>query len=121
MVFLKGLRYAQTYQGRRVYRFKKGKFFSGTALFWTLLPEDAGALTLAHEHGHHIQGNRWGWLYLPVIGIASLVNNLRSRMKDRVASHYYELYPEREADLLGGIIYLNGKRTLSGQAMSAEG
>ena len=99
-----------TWNGRRVYRFVKGKFFSGTALFDTYLPHDAGIKTTAHEHGHHCQGDEEGWLYLPVIGVASLRNNLKARKCVRTWENYYRLFPEEDADELGGVRWENGVR-----------
>jgi len=99
------------YNDRRVVRFKKGKFFSGTSLgYWILLPYDAGAKTVAHEYGHCLQSEKWGWLYLPVIGVPSLKNNLKARNCERTAKNYYNLYPEKQADLLGGVVWENGGR-----------
>ena len=105
-------KYERTFKGRKIYRFDKIKhpFFSGTALFHTLLPWDASPVTIAHEHGHHLQGNKWGLLYLPVIGIASLRNNLKARKCERTWFNYYILYPEAEADWLGGVRVENGVR-----------
>ena len=90
------------FKGRRVYRFKKGKFFSGTALFDTYLPYTVGLKTIAHEHGHHIDGDRRGWLYLPTSGIKSLRNNLQSRTAGW-NKKYYHTPPEDKADEDGGV------------------
>jgi len=65
---------------------------------------------IPHEGGHCLQSRMLGWLYLPVAGIASGLNNLKSRKepyrsmgrKEREA-WYYGLYPEKWADELGGI------------------
>jgi hypothetical protein len=56
-----------------------------------------------HEYGHTIQNYIFGWLYLIVIGIPSLVNNIRSRYNKRVLKTYYQRYPEKWADKLGGV------------------
>ena len=97
-------RFDRMYEGRKLFRFDRGikrrwkwlmwvqDKFSGTALFDTLLPLDSGAKTIAHEHGHHVDGDKWGWLYLPIIGIASLRNNLESR-KTGYTKLYYHKYP----------------------------
>ena len=106
-------KYDAMWKGRKVYRFDKTKhkFFSGAALFHTIVPYKASTITIAHEHGHHMQGNKWGPLYLLVIGIASLTNNLISRIKD---IDYYKRYPEAEADRLGGIIWADKQRRYIG-------
>jgi len=102
------------YKGRQVVWFEKGKFFSGTSLgYWILLPYDAGDKTTAHEWGHCVQSKRLGLFYLPVVGIPSLRNNLRSRYCERTKENYYNLYPEEEADRLGGVVWQDGYRVLS--------
>ena len=115
-LFLTGKMDEGLYKGRRIIRFKKGKIFSGTSLgYWILLPYDAGAKTVAHEFGHCLQSAKWGWLYLIVVGIPSLRNNLKSRTCERTSKNYYELYPEKEADTLGGIVWENGYRVYKGE------
>jgi hypothetical protein len=119
MCFIKDIKFDRWYRGRPVFVFDRGAskindFFSGTALFWTLLPSNAGMRTIGHEHGHHIQGNKWGLIYLPVIGIASLRNNLKARNCERTKENYYDLYPEAEADELGNVVWVNGVRVYQG-------
>ena len=103
-----GAKYEGIYKGRRVYRFDKEKhpMFSGTALFDTYLPYDAGDKTTAHEHGHHVDGDKWWWLYIPVIGVASLNNNLQARKKGW-NKKYYHCYPEWQADKQGKVRHIN--------------
>jgi len=122
MCFIKGIKFERWYRGRPIFRFDKNaskinRFFSGTALFWTLLPTDAGIKTIGHEHGHHIQGNYWGPLYLPVIGISSLQNNLKSRYCRRTWENYYKLHPEYQADVWGLIEWENGERVYKGEGV----
>lgn len=59
---------------------------------------------IAHEYGHSLQSYMFGLLYLLIIGIPSLINNLRSRTNADIRKRYYKLYPERWADKLGGVI-----------------
>ena len=120
MCFIKDIKFADWYRGRPVFRFDKSKskinaFFSGTALFWTLLPVDAGMRTVGHEHGHHIQGNMWGPFYLLVIGISSLCNNLKARKCLRTKENYYNLHPEKWADIWGLVEWENGERVYKGE------
>ena len=113
-LFLTGKKDGGLYKGRRVIWFKKGKFFSGTSLgYWILLPYDAGEKTTAHEWGHCVQSSRLGPLYLPVTGVPSLRNNLKARKCERTRENYYKLYPEAEADRLGGIVWQDGYRVLA--------
>jgi hypothetical protein len=57
---------------------------------------------LAHERGHSIQSMILGPLYLPVIGLPSLLWATWYRRTDRDVS-YYRFYTERWADYLGGV------------------
>lgn len=104
----------EKYEGKEIWTFNKEKYpyFSGAALFHTLLPDTQkdNQLTIQHEHGHHLQGNKWGPLYLLAVGIPSLINNFRSRKNQWVSENYYLLYPEKQADRLGGLSYIDGKR-----------
>lgn len=50
-----------------------------------------------HEWGHSRQSRLLGWLYLPVIGIPSILWACRRR-KD-----YFSFWTERWADFLGGV------------------
>jgi hypothetical protein len=59
---------------------------------------------IAHEYGHSLQSYMFGLLYLLIIGIPSLINNLRSRTNADIRKRYYKLYPERWADQLGGVV-----------------
>jgi len=111
------------YNGRCLNYFKIdnwfSKIFSGTSLgFYILLPVGSSIVTVSHEYGHCLQSKKWKWLYLPVIGIPSICNNLRGRKiyksmtyEERQAD-YYSRYPEKEADKLGGIVWVDGIRVL---------
>ena len=117
LLFLKKTNWENTpylYKGRRLIWFEKGKFFSGTSLgYWIMLPSDAGDKTVAHEYGHCVQSSRLGIFYLPLVGIPSLINNLKARKCKRTKENYYNLYPEAEADRLGGVVWRDGYRVLT--------
>jgi len=111
LLFLTGKKNEGLYKGRRVIRFKKGKFFTGTSLgYWILLPYDAGEKTKVHEWGHCMQSRDSGLIYLFIFGIPSLYNNLKSRKCERTRENYYKLHPEDDADRRGGITWFNGER-----------
>ena len=57
--------------------------------------------TVRHEYGHYLQGKIFGPLYLLVIGLPSVINNLRARIDNHVAVTYYDRYPEKWANELG--------------------
>lgn len=56
-----------------------------------------------HEYGHSRQSVMLGWLYLPVVGLPSLVRNLYARIKHKESKWYYGGFPENWADRLGGV------------------
>ena len=84
----------------RLSRALSGCAFGGIIL---LPPRGDYAETVPHEHGHAIQSRMLGPLYLPVVGLPSLANNIRARNDRRVAKTYYKRYPEAWADRLGGV------------------
>lgn len=58
---------------------------------------------IRHEYGHTIQSKKLLLLYIPIIGIPSLVWNKcfkQYRLKNGVS--YYDFYPESWANRLGG-------------------
>lgn len=60
--------------------------------------------TLKHEQGHTKQSRMLGWLYLPLVGLPSIIWAGCFR-RFRVKRHidYYSVYPENWADKLGGV------------------
>ena len=52
-----------------------------------------------HEFGHTVDSRKWGWLYLPVIGLCS---GLHFLLYDQ-ATNYYDYWTERRANRFGGI------------------
>lgn len=68
------------------------------------IPEDDYKRTLVHEYGHTVQSAILGVLFLPVVGIPSMLWAVtpafkRYRREKRVS--YYRFYPERWANYLG--------------------
>lgn len=69
--------------------------------------------THTHERGHSIQNIIWGPLFLPVIGIPSIVRaafwpliTKRARAAGKPSPDYYRVWFERQANTLGA--YLDG-------------
>jgi hypothetical protein len=58
---------------------------------------------IKHEIGHSIQSLLLGWLYLPLVGIPSVILNLFCRLGIINPNDYYRYYPESWADRLGGV------------------
>ena len=59
--------------------------------------------SLNHEHGHQIQSRILGPLYLPTIGLLSLLGNIVFRLFKIKSKYYYKLPWEAWADKLGGV------------------
>lgn len=82
-----------------------GKVFdliSGTSLGRYILVKDYhNERVVRHEIGHLIQSRILGWFYLLVVGLPSVINNLRARKNEIVWLSYYNRYPEKWADKLG--------------------
>ena len=57
--------------------------------------------SVVHEYGHSIQSLWLGWLYLPLVGLPSLIRSILWRKSKRESRHYYERFPEHWADALG--------------------
>ena len=71
---------------------------------YIIVSQWAGEKTIKHEYGHCEQSMRLGWLYLPVIGLPSIVwAGLYGRIVKETPSGYYKFFTERWADKLGGI------------------
>lgn len=71
---------------------------------------DIDERSIKHEQGHQKQSLYLGWLYLFVIGVPSICRNLWDRIAHTNWSHwkreqwYYNGFPEKQADKLGGVI-----------------
>ncbi|MBQ3140602.1 MAG: hypothetical protein IJC25_01405 [Clostridia bacterium] len=67
---------------------------------------DADEYLIAHEYGHTLQSLMLGPLYLPLIGLPSLIWSrlpyFRKMRKEKQIS-YYSLYCEKWANRLGGL------------------
>jgi len=88
------------------------QYLSGASLGqYIILPAERAVdwNTVMHEHGHSKQSELLGLLYLLVIGLPSVCNNLYDRYAHRTWSYedsvkwYYNRYPEKWADELGGV------------------
>lgn len=79
---------------------KKG--ITGVSLgnFIILSVKDCTENTVKHEKGHQKQSLYLGWLYLPLIGLPSVIGNLLHRL---IKFDYYKQPWEAWADKLGGV------------------
>ena len=77
---------------------------SGLSLgHYVFINREASIETVKHEEGHQIQSMVLGWLYLPVIGIPSLIWACLKSIGMFKNTSYYSFYTERWADKLAGI------------------
>lgn len=92
-----------------IYSLRRGsrQFIPGASLgeYVFVSAESVGAdnKVISHEIGHTRQSRMLGPLYLLVVGLPSLANNLLSRVSKKVHATYYRRYPEAWADRLGGV------------------
>lgn len=83
------------------WRFKSGSMGMGMFIF---LSKNATEHTKIHEYGHTVQSVILGPLFLPVIGLPSLLWCGLPMMKcyrKRTGVSYYKFYPERWANYIG--------------------
>lgn len=87
--------------------YKVPKLFHSAVSLGTFLIFDSRVCfsenAVRHEIGHTKQSLRLGWLYLPVVGVPSLLGNIYSRMFNKTTDWYYSRFPENWADKLGGV------------------
>lgn len=56
--------------------------------------------TVMHEYGHCIQSRKLGWFYLLLVGLPSILHAALCKCRNH---SYYDVYPEKWADKLGGV------------------
>lgn len=91
--------------------FKKNFFKSGISLgdyiildeIHNILPKEMLFNAIKHEHGHQLQSQKYGWLYLLIIGLPSLCGNIISRIFNKSNDWYYSQPWEHNADVLGKV------------------
>ena len=59
------------------------------------------AMSRKHEYGHCLQSQWLGWLYLPLVGLPSILRVLVWRIRNLDPKKYYIGYPEDWANMLG--------------------
>jgi hypothetical protein len=97
-------------------------FFDGIKIFWIEKPGIGLSLGeyifldhqsdkdgMKHEYGHTLQSRKYGWAYLLIVGVPSVLGNIYDRifhrtwMLDKRTKWYYSRWPEKQADMLGGV------------------
>lgn len=79
----------------------------GMFLFLSKYHYDLEPRMLVHEFGHSIQSAILGPLFLPVMGIPSILWGLLPwtvRMREEKGISYYAFYPESTANYLGALV-----------------
>ena len=76
---------------------KLGSVSLGKYIFTT---QDASEITIEHEYGHCKQSKYLGWLYLPIIGLPSIIWACIYKYTNK---SYYWFYTEKSADKLSNI------------------
>lgn len=100
------VQYKETYKGIPIY---VGKFNGGISLGLYIIINIASYkynrnCIKEHEWGHTRQSIRWGWFYLPVVGLVSIGwVGLRKISKRLRQIDYRSVWPENQADKFGGI------------------
>ena len=94
--------YNETYKGIDIYT---GNFPGGISLgLYILINKRSNQNDKDHEWGHTRQSLRWGWLYLPTVGLVSITwCGLRNVSKKLRSKDYYSIWPENNADKYGGV------------------
>ncbi len=82
---------------------KCGSISLGEYIF--LCPDHYGdRIVMRHERGHRVQSRILGWLYLPVIGLPSIVwAGCFEWYRKKYNVSYYNFYTEKWADKIAGI------------------
>lgn len=81
------------------------------ALNEVIITENYFMKTVKHEYGHTKQSKYLGWFYLILVGIPSVIRNIRYRINihkepgkiSDLYNWYYSGYPEKWADKLGNV------------------
>lgn len=104
---LYNVEYKETFKGIQIYA---GDFPGGISLgLYILMNEKSWEYNRGrikeHEWGHTRQSIRFGWLYLSTVGLCSILwNALRMMFSKLRSKDYYSVWPENQADKLGGVI-----------------
>lgn len=94
--------YSESYFGIDVYT---GNFPGGISLgLYIIMNNWCSENIKKHEYGHTIQSKRWGWFYLPVVGLISITwCGLRLINKTLSSKDYYSIWPENKANEYGKV------------------
>ncbi len=99
-----------TYKSATIYMMDKNNFgiSLGDIIILNKRWSSSSPDLIPHEYGHTIQSHMFGPLYLLVIGLPSITQNIICMMlkrmgKPKMWENYYKRFPENWADKLGGV------------------
>lgn len=72
-------------------------------LVWEFAAEQRAKGMILHEYGHSRQSLMFGPLYLFVVGLPSIIRVTLTWLGLMDVRRYYHGWPEKQADLLGGV------------------
>ena len=90
--------------------YKKGCMGLGMFIFINNFRKEGNEFILMHEYGHTVQSMILGPLFIPLIGIPSLIWASSNKLKNYRNRHhisYYDLYTEKWANILGNKVLKN--------------
>ena len=99
LLFIRGEK-KQTLHGITFYFSKR--FPGGISLGSFIILGYANEKSIRHEYGHSIQSKYLGWLYLPVVGLPSLLHAAFHDCRS-IGKTYYHYWTETWADRLSGV------------------
>jgi hypothetical protein len=75
-----------------------------------IVPKNHNDKVISHEYGHCLQSVKYGWAYLIIVGLPSVMRNIwdtvghKKWSREQRSAWYYSAWPEKQADELGGVI-----------------
>ena len=95
-------------KGREIW--EHGKDLNGVSLGKKIIvPKSRDETIISHEYGHCLQSEEYGWAYLIIVGIPSIIRNIWDTIahkkwpKEKRYKWYYGGWPEDDADKRGGV------------------
>ncbi len=78
-------------------------FKGGISLSWGIIinPANWQKKIITHEYGHSHQSIFLGWLYLPLVGLPSIIRSIIWKKYHLDPKRYFSGFPENWADRLG--------------------
>ena len=101
-------RLLKTVNGREIWQHEKN--LNAVSLGKKIIvPKNHNDRVIAHEYGHCLQSVKYGWSYLIIVGLPSVMRNIwdtvahKKWSREQRSAWYYSSWPEKQADELGGV------------------